>query len=84
MFSNYFFYFINKNNSNEKIQMLEEFDDSDLDPFNTYRQKILGAFDRLNYEDINKHKERLQVELNYLKKLYNMEKQLCQLRIILK
>lgn len=56
-----------------QIEILEEFDDSDLDQFNTYRQKRLGALDRLNYEDINKHKERLQAELNYLKKLYNME-----------
>ena len=56
-----------------QIEILEEFDDSYLDQFNTYRQKRLGALDRLNYEDINKHKERLQAELNYLKKLYNME-----------
>ena len=30
----------NKNKSNEKIEILEEFDNSDLDQFNTYRQKI--------------------------------------------
>ena len=38
-----------------QIEILEDFDDSDLNQFNQYRKKMLNASKDLTYEDIIKH-----------------------------
>ena len=59
----------------KQIEILENFDDSDLDQFNQYRKKMLKASKDLTYEDITKHIESLKVEVNMLQKFYNMEEE---------
>ena len=59
----------------KQIEILEDFDDSDLDQFNQYRKKMLKASKDLTYEDIIKHIESLKAEVNMLQKFYNMEEE---------
>lgn len=58
-----------------QIEILEDFDDSDLNQFNQYRKKMLKASKDLTYEDITKHIESLKAEVNMLQKFYNMEEE---------